>query len=102
VDWHARYLQQAGWTRDLRRYLFQRTGVRRNTRGGPGTGCAKDLTVLRACTVWILIWRKSVCFNVPKAVLTKAMYINSLFKPKGSTWYLPLFSYLDQKPEKRS
>ena len=26
MDWHTRYLQQAGWTEQLRAYLFQRTG----------------------------------------------------------------------------
>ena len=29
MDWHARFLQQAGWTRDLRRYLFARAGLER-------------------------------------------------------------------------
>jgi SAM-dependent methyltransferase len=27
MDWHARFLQQAGWTRDLRVYLFERAGM---------------------------------------------------------------------------
>jgi len=27
VNWHARYTQQANWTRELREYLFQRTGL---------------------------------------------------------------------------
>ncbi len=27
MDWHARFLQQAGWTRDLRVYLFARAGM---------------------------------------------------------------------------
>ncbi len=31
MDWHARYLQQAAWTRDLRGYLFQQAGL------GPGS-----------------------------------------------------------------
>jgi SAM-dependent methyltransferase len=76
VDWHARYLQQAGWTRDLRRYLFQRTGVdkaRNILEVGCGTGAVlKDLDIpayihgldinmaaLRECSI-----------NVPKAILT--------------------------------
>jgi SAM-dependent methyltransferase len=28
MDWHARYTQQANWTRKLREYLFQRTGLK--------------------------------------------------------------------------
>lgn len=27
MNWHARYTQQANWTRELREYLFQRTGL---------------------------------------------------------------------------
>jgi ubiquinone/menaquinone biosynthesis C-methylase UbiE len=27
MDWHARYVQQARWTRDLREYLFARAGM---------------------------------------------------------------------------
>ncbi len=27
MNWHARYLQQATWTRDLRHYLFERAGL---------------------------------------------------------------------------
>ncbi len=41
MDWHARYLQQARWTRDLRAYLFERTGwreARRVLEVGCGTG----------------------------------------------------------------
>jgi ubiquinone/menaquinone biosynthesis C-methylase UbiE len=41
MDWHARYLSQARWTRDLREYLFDRTGfeaARRVLEVGCGTG----------------------------------------------------------------
>lgn len=41
MDWHARYLQQARWTRDLRAYLFERAGLagaRRVLEVGCGTG----------------------------------------------------------------
>lgn len=41
MDWHARYLQQARWTRDLRAYLFERAGWREARRAlevGCGTG----------------------------------------------------------------
>jgi len=27
VDWHQRFIQQAGWTRQLREYLYQKTGL---------------------------------------------------------------------------
>lgn len=41
MDWHARYLQQAAWTRDLRAYLFEKAGLttaRRVLEVGCGTG----------------------------------------------------------------
>lgn len=41
MDWHVRYTQQAGWTRDLRRYLFEKAGLARARRVlevGCGTG----------------------------------------------------------------
>jgi len=40
-DWHLRYLQQALWTRDLRRYLLGRAGIAQANRAlevGCGTG----------------------------------------------------------------
>ncbi len=41
MDWHARYLQQAAWTRDLRAYLFDQAGLSTAQRAlevGCGTG----------------------------------------------------------------
>jgi SAM-dependent methyltransferase len=41
MNWHERYLQQAGWTRPLRAYLFARAGIERAERVlevGCGTG----------------------------------------------------------------
>jgi ubiquinone/menaquinone biosynthesis C-methylase UbiE len=41
MDWHRRYLQQAKWTRDLRTYLFDRSGLKNAHRVlevGCGTG----------------------------------------------------------------
>ncbi|OGO40687.1 MAG: hypothetical protein A2Z03_04820 [Chloroflexi bacterium RBG_16_56_8] len=41
MNWHKRYLQQAGWTRDLRAYLFEKTKLALATRileVGCGTG----------------------------------------------------------------
>jgi SAM-dependent methyltransferase len=41
VDWHKRYVQQAGWTDELRNYLFQRAGLsgaQRVLEVGCGTG----------------------------------------------------------------
>lgn len=41
MNWHVRYSQQAGWTRDLRAYLFEEAGVdsaKRTLEVGCGTG----------------------------------------------------------------
>ncbi len=41
MDWHARYLQQATWTRELRAYLFDKAGLSNACRvleAGCGTG----------------------------------------------------------------
>lgn len=41
MDWHKRYLQQAGWTRTLRAYLFEQAGIKTAQRileVGCGTG----------------------------------------------------------------
>ena len=41
MNWHARYTQQANWTRKLRKYLFERTGLETAARAleiGCGTG----------------------------------------------------------------
>lgn len=41
MNWHERYLQQAGWTQDLRAYLFDKTGLAKSRRVlevGCGTG----------------------------------------------------------------
>ncbi len=41
MNWHSRFLQQAGWTRDLRIYLFAQAGIERARRVlevGCGTG----------------------------------------------------------------
>jgi SAM-dependent methyltransferase len=41
MNWHNRFLQQAGWTRDLRTYLFAQAGIERARRVlevGCGTG----------------------------------------------------------------
>ena len=41
MDWHARYTQQAAWTRNLRAYLFEKAGLvraRRVLEVGCGTG----------------------------------------------------------------
>ena len=41
MNWHDRYVQQAGWTRDLRNYLFEKAGLKNAERVlevGCGTG----------------------------------------------------------------
>jgi SAM-dependent methyltransferase len=49
-DWHARFMQQAGWTRQVRQYLFSRLGLRAEDRvleAGCGTGAVlRELAAL--------------------------------------------------------
>jgi SAM-dependent methyltransferase len=77
VNWHARYLQQAGWTRELRSYLFQRSGLdnaRNILEVGCGTGAVlKDLHG-PACVYGLDIDEaglKECALHVPEAVLTR-------------------------------
>jgi ubiquinone/menaquinone biosynthesis C-methylase UbiE len=48
MNWHARYTQQAAWTRDLRNYLFDKAGLKHANRVlevGCGTGAVlRELT----------------------------------------------------------
>jgi SAM-dependent methyltransferase len=51
MDWHSRFLQQAAWTRDLRRYLFEKAGLdqaRRVLEVGCGTGAVLSTLVTPA------------------------------------------------------
>lgn len=54
--WHRRFLQQAEWTRDLRRYLYGKTGLsqaRRILEVGCGTGAVTaELGALTSATVF--------------------------------------------------
>jgi ubiquinone/menaquinone biosynthesis C-methylase UbiE len=49
MNWHARYTQQAAWTRDLRNYLFDKAGLKHANRVlevGCGTGAIlRELTI---------------------------------------------------------
>lgn len=45
MDWHQRFVQQANWTRDLRRHLYSRAGLAEASRAieiGCGTGALLD------------------------------------------------------------
>ncbi len=41
IDWHQRYLQQAGWTAEIRKHLFEKAGLKPGSKVlevGCGTG----------------------------------------------------------------
>ena len=51
MNWHARFVQQAAWTRDLRSYLFEHAGMEQAQRVlevGCGTGAILSQLVTRA------------------------------------------------------
>jgi SAM-dependent methyltransferase len=55
VNWHARYLQQAAWTRPLRDYLFSRTGLENASRVlevGCGSGAILSEFTNRPCAIY--------------------------------------------------
>lgn len=55
MDWHARYLQQAGWTHDLRVYLFERAKLaeaRAILEVGCGTGALYSDIMMSPATVY--------------------------------------------------
>jgi SAM-dependent methyltransferase len=54
MDWHARFTQQAGWTRELRLHLFGRAGLERAERvleAGCGTGAILGGLSTPACVL---------------------------------------------------
>jgi len=89
MDWHARYAQQANWTRGLRKYLFEKTELPRAGRAlevGCGTGAIlrevageavlygldQDLSALAQCRV-----------HAPACLLTRGDALSLPF-PSGS------------------
>jgi len=80
VDWHARFSQQAGWTRDLRQYLFKKAGLAMASRileVGCGTGAIlADIPNRAGSQVYGLDidpgMIQQAARNVPQAVLTVA------------------------------
>ena len=83
MDWHTRYTQQATWTRELRNYLFQQTGLKtagRVLEVGCGTGAilnevqTKSLHGLDIQSASLMEAR----VNIPSASLTCS---NALFLP---------------------
>jgi len=60
VNWHARYLQQAAWTAQLRRYLYQKAGLTQESRIlEPGCGTGAVLADCPAKTPYGLDWDRS-------------------------------------------
>ena len=78
MDWHARYLQQAGWTRELRTYLFDRAGLSRARQVlevGCGTGAILGELETTASLHGLDIDPAALAecrINAPKASLTQS------------------------------
>jgi SAM-dependent methyltransferase len=77
MNWHARYLQQAAWTRDLRAYLFDQADLphaQRVLEVGCGTGAILQDLVTPAAIHGLDIDRDALTqcrLHVPRAVLTR-------------------------------
>ena len=55
MDWHARYTQQANWTAQTRRYLYEKAGLSKTARvlePGCGTGAVLVDCPLEPSTGW--------------------------------------------------
>ena len=77
MDWHARYTQQAGWTAQIRRYLYEKAGLTRTARVlEPGCGTGAVLTDCPAGTLHGLDWDwqhlQIAQHAVPRARLVRA------------------------------
>jgi SAM-dependent methyltransferase len=77
MNWHARYLQQAAWTRDLRAYLFEKAGLNQ-ARGvlevGCGTGAILQELVTPAALHGLDLDPAALTeykIHAPKAILTR-------------------------------
>jgi SAM-dependent methyltransferase len=77
MNWHSRYTQQASWTRDLRAYLFERTGLKsagRFLEVGCGTGAVLSGIVSSASSHGLDIQFASLedtRLNAPSAILVQ-------------------------------
>jgi SAM-dependent methyltransferase len=84
MNWHARYRQQATWTRDLRTYLFEKMGLsdaRRVLEVGCGTGAILQELVTPASIHGLDLDSVALAechLHAPNAILTRG---NGLFLP---------------------
>ena len=77
MDWHARYTQQAGWTAQTRRYLYEKAGLAKTTRVlEPGCGTGAVLADCPAGALHGLDWDAQhlqvAQHTVPRARLVRA------------------------------
>ena len=77
MDWHARYSQQAGWTAQTRRYLYEKAGLNNSSRVlEPGCGTGAVLADCPAGTLHGLDWDRTnlriARQTVPRANLVQA------------------------------
>lgn len=78
MDWHTRFTQQVGWTAELRRFLFSRTGqnnARRVLEVGCGTGALLSTLDTRQASIFGLDINRAflhqAAVNLPIARLTQ-------------------------------
>jgi ubiquinone/menaquinone biosynthesis C-methylase UbiE len=113
MNWHSRYVQQAGWTRDLRAYLLEKAGLvhaRRVLEVGCGTGAILSTIAARALLYGVDIDPVTLAecgSHVPKALLTRGNglalpYLNQTFDIVYCHYFLlwvhdPLQAVLEMK-----
>jgi ubiquinone/menaquinone biosynthesis C-methylase UbiE len=95
MNWHNRYLQQAGWTRELRAYLFQKAGLSGAHRVLE-VGCGTGAILLEGSLPDRDLYTHAARYGVDLSAASLAEcrnYAPGAFLTRGDALYLP---YLDK------